>query len=423
VLDSLDPESLPRGDLWESVSSDLATRGALGGALAGLYAALVLGWWLWRDQRMHQITRSTPIRVLIAGSRGKSSTVRLIHAALTHAGYRTFAKCTGTAAAEINTDSVVTPTTRLGQVSVLEMMDAVFRANKESADALVFENMAVSPDLITLVSEEIVRPNVSVITNAHLDHLEEEGQTREEVMQSLAGVIGGSTYAITAERDPTALARLRWITRQRKVEVVPVSGEYFLYEQLPLDHPDNIATALAVTRSLGILDSVSMRGMVNATHESGYRVIPDRVVEGTTLRLLDLGAINDPQSAATALNACHDRVIPDAPVCAVLTGRSDRPLRDLEFAALLQPGVVDLVFLRGGPVVQTRKILLDHGWDPRRIATLRFYERGSRRFAQRLRRQLGSLSIPLDRVTVILLENIHDPVIDSIRSEGLGGES
>ena len=417
----LDPGDLPRSGLWDSIVADLTTRGALGAALATAYASAVIAWWFLRNRRVRAITEVIPIRILIAGSRGKSSTVRLLHAALAANGRRVFAKTTGTEAAQIAPDGAEKVTRRWGQVSIVEMQDAVIHASRSHADAMVLESMAVQPRLIAQVSEEIVHPTIAVVTNAHLDHLEEEGTTREEVMDALAHVVDGASMVVTAERDPAALARLTWQAHLHGA-LVCQAPHVVTDGAVRGAHPDNVDIVLTVTRALGYPDSMSLSGMRAASHEIGDDPIHDVTHRGRTMRPIDLGAINDPASAVSALQSVATAVLPDAPVVAVLVGRSDRPLRALEFAALLHPGAVDAVLIRGGPQYQVRAILRAAGWQRNRVGFLRTTQRSRSLFARRIRRLLRASALPDDRVTVIQLESIHDPVMVRVR-DSLGVDS
>lgn len=414
MVSRLDPGELPPRDFWEGIASDLTTRGALGAALATLYAVAVLSWWWWRNHRAHRITARISVRILVAGSRGKSSTVRLLHAALTAHGYRVFAKCTGTAAAQISPNGEEQPTIRRGQISILEMQDALFDADRLGANVYVMENMAVSPHLIAEVSEDIVRPNVAVITNADLDHLEEEGTTREEVMASLANTIGPADLVVTAERTEGALARLAFLARSKGEAVIHVDRLPQETFWVPHAHPDNVAVALAVTRALKLDDTASMAGMRAASHEIGDHPVHDLDIGALHLRFIDLGAVNDPRNAAASMARLAGRVIPGAPVLAMLIGRSDRPMRALEFAALLPPSVVDGVLLHGGPVYEARTELIRSGWAASDIAILHFGAWGTRLFAWELNRFLRGSHLDGDSATIFMLENIHDPIADRI---------
>jgi poly-gamma-glutamate synthase PgsB/CapB len=158
---------------------------------------------MWSRRNVARLQR-IPLRVLVTGSRGKSSTVRLIHAALTAGGVPTLGKMTGTAPRELDTAGVEHSTNRIGQVSILEMLETVHRSFKRDAvapQAIVLECMAVTPELIGMCTDDIVRPQVSLVTNALWDHLEEQGTTLTQIAISLSKAMSGADVAIKA-RDP-----------------------------------------------------------------------------------------------------------------------------------------------------------------------------------------------------------------------------
>ena len=201
------------GDIWGRVSGDLLTQQAVSAALAvAAFGTVAIVWGIWSRRNTARLQR-IPLRVLVTGSRGKSSTVRLIHAALTGAGIPTLGKMTGTASRELDTSGTEYPTGRIGQVSILEMLETVHRSFRRGTvvpEAVVLECMAVTPDLIRMCADDIVRPQVSIVTNALWDHLEEQGTTLAEIAISLSEATRGAEAAITAEHRESTLAVLAY---------------------------------------------------------------------------------------------------------------------------------------------------------------------------------------------------------------------
>ena len=116
-------------------------------AVLVLLLLFVLGLWV-REMWIHQrALRSIPIRVHVNGSRGKSSVVRLIAAAMREGGVRTVAKTTGSKARFIHTDGNEEPVIRLGTPNICEQIGILDKARREEAQAIVMECMAVRPDL------------------------------------------------------------------------------------------------------------------------------------------------------------------------------------------------------------------------------------------------------------------------------------
>lgn len=414
-------------DVTSEAFSQLASRGAIAGGASALVIATVLAWWWARVRRVHRDRQRASLVILVSGSRGKSSTVRLLHAALTAAGRATFAKTTGTAAAEIPPRGIERSTPRFGQVSVIEMSESFRRAMSVPPvpDALVMECMAVSPALIELVSQRMVQPNIVVITNVLLDHLEEEGGTIEQIAASLGGAITPGCLVVTGEQRPGPLSVLVNLAHHRGATLIQAEAAMVpdsIRERLSAAHTQNIALTLAVTRSLGIADDVAIEGMSRATHEPGAQEVWSRDLGPLHLTYTDLGAINDPQSLLDALHT-DGRLPADGLLrIGVLIGRWDRPLRAMEFAGLMTPGSFDALLVTGGPVHAIRRVLLQSGWAPERVAVAVHFTGSMWMWRHRLTRLAQRIDPDAHRISLVSLENIHDGGADRLRSFCREGE-
>ena len=85
-------------------------------------------------------------RVLVTGSRGKSSTVRFLHAAMNDAGLQTCARITGVVPRELGPDGNRTISRSSG--AHVEEMRWWLRQLPASTQCIVMENSAISPDLL-----------------------------------------------------------------------------------------------------------------------------------------------------------------------------------------------------------------------------------------------------------------------------------
>ena len=402
------------------VIDDLTSRGALSGAASLLLLAGTIAiWWLWTSLAKRNRREAEPV-ILVAGSRGKSSTIRLIHAALSEAGLRPYGKITGTEASELATDGTEQPTFRLGAPSVTETLGTLRRAHKGSppADALVFECMAVSPELIALLSDRIVDPDTVVITNVRLDHLEEEGSSPAEIARSLSEAIRPDSLILTGESEPDPLAVIEQRAAELDARLVACDSDAVPAEilgRLPGAHPQNVALTLALTRSLGIADGVAVDGMSGATHEPGEQEIWRRRLNGLEATWFDLGAINDPESLSEALDGFGDRELPTAPRIAFVFGRWDRPLRALEFAGFLQPGDFDGLVLAGGPVHQMRRALTEGGWDPRSVVIASQADYLRPVWTHEVRDLVRAIDPAAGEVVLVSLQNEHDGLANRVR--------
>lgn len=424
---SLDPDYLPRTGLWEGILNDLSSRGALAGALAAIYALATLGWWIGHVWLIRRGTSRIPIRILVTGTRGKSSVVRLLHAALSNAGFRVEAKTTGTAARDIEPDGRERATRRLGQVSIAETVATMSHATKRRADAVIAECMAVNPVLIRQLSSDIVRPTIVDVTNCDLDHLEEEGTDRLTIMQSLAEAVTSDQVVVTTERDPLCVWELQTKTRAMNGELVAVecalSADMKGEPLVPDAYPENVALVLATTRACGVDDDVAIAGMRKATHEPEEEEIIEGVIAGKRVRYCNLGSINDANNVLPAVRRLIGHKVEGVPRVALLSGRSDRPLRAMLFAGLLPWKDFDGVIVTGGPEAMVVQALESSGWPGERILRLGSLSY-SRSWAFRaISRFVQHLDPTSTQYELVALENIHVPFAASVRRSFLRSSS
>ena len=415
------------GDIWGRVSGDLLTQQAVSAALAvAAFGTVAIVWGIWSRRNAARLQR-IPLRVLVTGSRGKSSTVRLIHAALTGAGIPTLGKMTGTASRELDTSGTEYPTGRIGQVSILEMLETVHRSFRRGTvvpEAVVLECMAVTPDLIRMCADDIVRPQVSIVTNALWDHLEEQGTTLAEIAISLSEATRGAEAAITAEHRESTLAVLAYEAQRHGCAFDAVSGsevDPVTLERLSAAHPDNVAIALAVAAFAGVDRETAVRGMEAATVEPLPTLPVTTTIDGIEWWYRDIGSINDTDSLTPALLDARAQMPRDAVTLAILTTRWDRPLRAIQFAASLTPSDVDGIVIVGEPDVVVRRYAHQAGWTNDRIVRVGTWGYGERplyrRMAELAERVRGQRP---QRIALIGLENNHQYVADLIREKMFG---
>src|SRR5437016_3845434 len=128
---------------------------ALGGCIAWMRFAA------WRHRRQ---LRRIPIRIHVAGTRGKSTTTRLIAAGLRAGGRRVVAKTTGSQPRSILPDGSEEAWPRRGPASVAEQTRFIAHAACLGADAVVVECMAIRKELIWASETYLIEATMAVIT-------------------------------------------------------------------------------------------------------------------------------------------------------------------------------------------------------------------------------------------------------------------
>jgi poly-gamma-glutamate synthase PgsB/CapB len=410
------------------LSGDLFSKGALGSFVATIFFLSFLGVWFWWSKSLERRIERIPLRIMVTGTRGKSSTVRIIHSMLREAGYAVYGKTTGTAAAEFSTDGKETKTWRFGNVSVLEVLESIHRATKRkniSPTALVIECMAVSPELIGLVTECMLKPNITIITNGLYDHLEEEGLTKRHIAMSLSHGIPGSEMVISSEKNPEVVNIFKQITEQNNSIFVlarPELEDSNFLKQVSITYPDNAIIALKLGEYLNLDEETIKTGILKASREPGENLIYRKNISNLEITYVDIGAVNDADSFHTAVRPYRYFQNPDTVTIALLNGRWDRPLRSLQFAGLLSKEIFDGVMISGEPSFHVKKILLEDGWLEQELARLNLFAVFAKYWLWQLKKLTSTINPNVSSVLVISVENIHDPIADSVRNFFSQGE-
>jgi gamma-polyglutamate synthase len=303
-------------------------------ALAGcvLWQGLVA----WRHRRA---LRAIPVRIHVAGTRGKSTTTRLIAAALRASGRKVVAKTTGSEPRLILPDGREEPWPRRGPASVREQIRFVARAAALGADTLVAECMAIRPELVFASERHLIRATTTVITNARADHLEDIGESPDASAQALAWSVctKGRLFVNVEAASPALLARAKALGTA--VTIVDTSA----LSPIEADR----ALALAVCAAHDVPARLADPAMNAATPDPASFLERTLEVDGRTVRFANAFSCNDVASLALLWPTVQAG---ERPVV-LLNARRDRPLRTQRFLAFLAAQVpMPLLFVAGDPL-------------------------------------------------------------------------
>jgi len=308
-------------------------------AIGLLALALCIAWMGFVAWRHRRALRKIPIRIHVAGTRGKSTTARLIAAGLRAGGRRVVAKTTGSQPRLILPDGSEELWPRRGPAAVGEQARLIAHAARLGADALVAECMAIRKDMIWASETFLVEATMAVITNARADHFEDIGEAPEGMADALhAAVPRGGRLIVAAEAASAALQALA-AARGTEVAVVETSGLAALAA--------NRALALAACEAHGVPAAVAGPAMDAAAPDPDGFFERALTIEGKRVRFANAFACNDIDSLARLWPTVDAGA--GAPVV-LLNARRDRPLRTrrfVEFLAAQAP--LPLLFVVGDP--------------------------------------------------------------------------
>lgn len=291
----------------------------------------------------------------VNGIRGKTSTCRYIDSAL-RTKYKVFTKTTGTDAMIIHVDGSEKPVLRFGPANIHEQLRIIRLARKEGAEILVLECMAVNRELQKIAQEQIVRSNITVITNVRYDHVFEMGDTLEEIADSLSSTIPENGTLYTADPYAATLFQPKCKIKNCRLILCP-SGSVT---------QENISIAREVSASLGVTECDFKQSLSEVKEDFGTRrVYPIKNKNGEVFHFLNLFSANDPQSTR---NNVEDVGSGYSHIYFLYNHREDRPDRALLFARYFFPHYRDYpVFLSGKGAFLPKRLFSHSGLTDLRV--------------------------------------------------------
>jgi gamma-polyglutamate synthase len=294
---------------------------------------------------------------------------------LREGGYETIAKTTGSAARIIHTDGTERPIMRLGAATITEQMRIIQEETTPTTEAMVMECMAVNPLYQKITQEQIVKGNITIITNVREDHQDLMGETLPEIADSLSNTIPYGGLVITAEDRPHLREQLQRNTLARNSEFLYADAAWVTDEDLRrfnyLSFKDNIATGLAVANVLGIPREVAMRGMVKAIPDIGVVFIKNLTVNDKSLVWAPLFAVNDRESTVIGIEALRPYHQPKATRIGILNNRADRAVRAMQFADVAARDLdMDYIVTFGAYERQVTDRLVELGFPSEKVINL-----------------------------------------------------
>ncbi len=266
-----------------------------------------------------------PLRILVNGTRGKTTVTRMIAATLNQAGIKTYAKTTGSDARRIFPDGSERSYRKRGVVSLMEQLPFARLAVKGSAQAIVVECMALRPESQLLMAEKLVCPQYVIITNAFVDHIEEIGATYEETIRVLA---------LSAPKDAVLITNDANFGDHHSNVVVPAEGmdltpfekcRFVVFEQ-------NLRLVCALAERLDIPYETVVQGVLHTVPDIGMQKAFS--VHGMTIR--NAFAVNDAQSFSECLRECGQQ----GGYALLFNHRPDRLYRIEAFARVIHDAAV-----------------------------------------------------------------------------------
>jgi len=318
-----------------------------------IFSTIFLIWGIIEQTNHQKRVNSIPIRIHVNGTRGKSTTTRLIAAGLREAGFKVLAKTTGTLPQLIFEDGMEAPLKRIGNPNIIEQLKIFKEAAKRKVDVLVVECMAISPEPQWVSEHKMVKSTIGVITNVREDHLEDVGPGLNNMAESLKLTIPQKGVLVTAEKDYFSLFKEQADKLKTKIiwadpdDVSNRTIDKFNY----MNFKENISIALRVNKLLGVKEEVALRGMLKANPDPGALKVYKLIKEGKIVFFVNAFAVNDRRSALLVWgNVKKIFDLSNLPVIGIINSREDRVLRSIEFSRILATDIILSKIILVGPL-------------------------------------------------------------------------
>ena len=279
-----------------------------------------------------------PIRIHVNGTRGKSTTTRLIASGLREAGFKVLAKTTGTLPRLIFEDGTEVTIKRRGNANIIEQLCFFKEAAKRKVDAIVLECMAINPELQWISEHKMVKSTIGVITNVRQDHLEEIGFGLDNMAKALSFTIPQEGILVTSDKEYLPLFKKRADKLKTKtIFADPGNVSNKLLEKFKyMNFKENISMALQVNKLLGVEDEIALQGILKASPDPGALKIYELSRKGKTVIFINAFAANDLYSTLLIwkrIKKCFN--LNKLLLTAIINNRDDRVMRNIQFSHLL----------------------------------------------------------------------------------------
>ena len=272
-----------------------------------LLALLLLG--IIENQMHQRALTKIPLRVLVNGTRGKTTVTRMAASVLNEAGLRTYAKTTGSEARRILPDGSESEYRKRRLVSMMEQLPFVRLAVRGKADAIVVECMALRVENQRLMAQKLIRPQYVLMTNAYVDHVEEIGKTEEETVRVLSQSFTDKAIVIAHDK------RFGKYAKRLIVPAFQVNAAAFQDCSYPV-HAENVQLILVFRAIRNVKPDIGMYKEIRLRH----------------ICVKNAFAANDPVSFSEMLNSCAQH----GAYSLIYNHRKDRPYRLEAFAQALR---------------------------------------------------------------------------------------
>ncbi len=324
--------------------------------------------------------RTIPLRILVNGTRGKSTTVKIIHDILQKSGKNVFSKTTGDVPLLILPDGRQETIKRFAPASIIENIRILRKIAQHKPEAIILECMALQPETQRVLSRFIFKSNYTAITNIFFDHAEVMGPDIKETAQSIAECFHKDSLIILSDKSQQLIkTQTHYHPNTLKVENKEFHHNF---ENIPKEIiNENWSLISAIAAELNLDTKIVMECFAERWQSISSQIripLPQQKAE-----VWDLFSANDIESSKSFMQNRLGGNLFSGHLIFYLNCRADRPLRTKYFVNFISDDFAGAeIWLTGDGRYLAKKLLKKYAMRTKLISDQEAFRKITSGFAQ-----------------------------------------
>ncbi|WP_198662054.1 Mur ligase family protein [Halorussus litoreus] len=281
-----------------------------------------------RGVRHRNILNQIDTKIVVSGTRGKSSTTQRLDDVFNRREYDTLTKITGNHPLLIHNGEVHPIERRGPRTTLYENISLIAEFVPEldayePDDVAIFENQGITGYTTRLFNQRLTDPDIIVLTNVRQDHTDTLGKTRTDLARSFARSVPAGTHVVSGEQHPVLHEYMQNEIERRGGTIEQV--------EIPPEHEGLIGSE-TIHAVDAVLDAVGEPPLPTEEIESFLRSIQPTWIAVEGGRIFNAAEVNDVESTEMVRRVLVD----DEYITPFVYLRRDRRGRTASFAQYIE---------------------------------------------------------------------------------------
>jgi len=279
--------------------------------------------------KLKQIVQKIPVRILVNGTRGKSTTVRILYQILKENKYQVIAKTTGDFPEVIYPDGKKTKIRRFAPASIIENVALLRKWAKIKPNAVVMECMALLPENQGILTNSIFQPTHILLTNILNDHNDVMGENKYDIYRVITESFSDtSKIFLLKELD-------EFFEKYKNINYINTESFPVKFSNIPQAIIDrNWSLVKSFTEFLKFNAQESKRIFQQDWHQINESIKIKS--KNLNFEFWNLFSVNDTDTAGQLFTLIKSTMPENSGKVLIFNTRDDRPLRTKQFVDLIK---------------------------------------------------------------------------------------